>query len=165
MTEFSQRSCDALTLVEGCVKLRTQNIFCLILKLRGFPCVVTDMFCSLCVSAVPEGFLLGSILAIQMWHQCRRFVSWRAVQHRENEFGQDEALDCLELDPISVDDWHHQGQVWVRGEVFLADSCSSYKWTREGGIYLGKQLTSWEVQKNRYPGKIFVSLGRELCYS
>lgn len=66
MTEFSQHSCDALALVKGCVTLRTQNIFCLILKLPVFPCLVTDLFGSLCVSALPEGFLLGSILAIQM---------------------------------------------------------------------------------------------------
>lgn len=48
--------------------------------------------------------------------------------------------------------------------VFVADSRSTWKWTQEGGIYVGKQLTSWEVQKNWYPGKLFVSLGRELCY-
>lgn len=33
---------------------------------------------------------------------------------------------------------------------FVADSCSTYKTTQEGGIYIGKQLTGWVVEKNGY---------------
>lgn len=50
VTEFSQHSCDALALVKGCVKLRTQNTFCLILKLPGFPCHWPVLF-TLCISS------------------------------------------------------------------------------------------------------------------
>lgn len=46
VTAFPQHSCDALALVKGHVVWRIPNIFCLILKLPGFPCLIAAMFCS-----------------------------------------------------------------------------------------------------------------------
>lgn len=52
---------------------------------------------------------------------------------------------------------------------FVADSCSTYKRTQEGSIYIGKQLTSLVVKKNKYCRGSFCSpiyfsaLGRVQC--
>lgn len=44
-------------------------------------------------------------------------------------------------------DWQDQGEVWGLGIFFVSDSCSTYKPTQEGGIYIGKQLTNGGEEK------------------
>lgn len=43
--ELPQHSCDVLAFMKGYAMWRTPNIFGLILKLPGFPCLIADLFC------------------------------------------------------------------------------------------------------------------------
>lgn len=90
-----------------------------------------------------------------MWHKYLKWVRWRVVQQREPVLA-GWTVHCLEFS------WEYVMISKIKGSsafagcflvvffflfCFVINSCSTYKLTREGGIYIEKQPMSWVTEK------------------